>query len=410
MISASILRGANRSENIVMEALIRNEIRELKDEIIQIRREFHKYPELGFKEKRTSAKIADYLRNLGLEVQVGIASTGVVALLPGSARGRTLLVRADMDALPIQEKNEVPYKSREDGVMHACGHDGHMAIALITAKILSRHQELFSGQVKFVFQPGEEGFAGAREMINAGVLAEPKVDAAIGLHLAHFFPTGTIAVKSGPVMASMDSFIIKIIGQAGHAAMPNEGVDAILISAYLINALQSLISKEVSPLSPLVVHVGKIHGGNAFNIIADHVELEGTVRTLDEGLQTSIPKHMDRIIKGVVDGLRGTYELDYNFGYPPLINDSSMADLIRQIAKQITDNDKVIDAQPMMVSDDMAFFLREVPGCYYFVGCSDHSGGIVQPAHSPHFDFDEDAMITGAEVMVKAALEYLKSV
>jgi amidohydrolase len=284
-----------------------------------------------------------------------------------------------------------------------------MAIALITAKILCQHQKKVNGHVKFVFQPGEEGFGGAQEMINAGVLTEPKVDAAIGLHLTHFLQKGTVAVKSGPIMASMDSVDIRVLGKAGHAAMPHEGVDAILIGAHVINTLQSLISKEISPMTPLVVHIGTVHGGDAFNIIADNVELKGTVRCLDEQLQKSMPVRMERILKGIVTGLRGKYDLKYQFGYPPLINNEGMVALIRDVAKKVIGKDHVVQPQPIMASDDMAFFLRQVPGCYFFLGAGNPEKGFDQPAHSPHFDFDEDAMIIGAEIMINAALRYFKS-
>ena len=386
---------------------IRDEVLDVQKEMVDLRRDFHARPELGFQEKRTSGVIARFLSDLGLPVRTGIAETGVAAVLSGRSPGRTLLLRADMDALPIQEKNDQPYKSRNPGVMHACGHDGHMAVALAAAKILNRHRGDFSGQVKFVFQPGEEGFAGAREMIRAGVLKDPTVDGALGFHLAHFYPTGTIALRSGPIMASMDSFTIRVLGKGGHAAMPNEGVDAILISSHVIGALQSLISKETSPLTPLVVHVGTIQGGNAFNVVADHVELKGTVRVLDQHLQSSMPERITRLIRGIAAGFRGECEMDYDFGYPPLINDRNMTDLVTAVARSVVGESRTLEAQPIMASDDMAFFLQEVPGCYCFVGCANPDKGFVHPAHNPRFDFDEEAMVVALEFITRAALQYL---
>jgi len=258
-----------------------------------------------------------------------------------------------------------------------------------------------------VFQPGEEGFAGAREMIRAGVLKDPTVNGALGFHLAHFYPTGTVALRSGPVMASMDSFTIRVLGKGGHAAMPNEGVDAILISANLIGALQSLISKETSPLTPLVVHVGRIQGGDAFNVVAERVELKGTVRTLDQTLQSSMPERIARIGKGIASGFRGECELDYDFGYPPLVNERGMTELVNEVARRVVGESRTLEAQPVMASDDMAFFLQEVPGCYCFIGCSNPEKGFVHPAHNPLFDFDEEAMGVALELITRAALQYL---
>lgn len=387
--------------------MIRKEVADLKGEMIRLRRNFHQHPELGFEEKWTAAVVAEYLVELGLEVQTGVGQTGVSALLSGKGPGKTVLLRADMDALPIQEETDVPYKSQSDGVMHACGHDGHMAILLAVARILSNKREMFSGQIKFIFQPGEEGYAGARSMIEDGVLKDPGVDVAFGLHLWNQMPSGVIGVRNGAIMASMDAFDIKIVGKGGHAAMPEGGADAILMSGQVISALQSLISKEVSPLTPLVVHVGTIQGGSAFNIVADQVELKGTVRALDETIQKSIPERMDRILNGVTKALRGTHELNYQFGYPQLANDEGMVRLVQGVATQVVGEEQTIEMPPSMGAEDFAFFLKEVPGCYFFVGAGDPEKGLDQPHHNSRFDFDEDAMVVGAEMMVRVALKYL---
>lgn len=386
---------------------IKDEILSLKDEIIQIRRDFHQHPELGFNEKWTAGIVAKYLTDMGLKVQTGIAGTGVVGLLKGKDPGKTVLLRADMDALPIQEENDVPYRSQKDGIMHACGHDGHMAILLTVAKILNAHREDLSGRIKFIFQPGEEGLAGARFMIEDGVLEDPKVDSAFGLHLNTGIPVGSLALRAGNMMACLDSFTIKIKGKGGHAAMPEGGVDAILMSAQVISTLQSLISKEVSPTTPLVVHVGTIHGGNAFNIVADQVELKGTVRTHDEILRKSMPERIDRIVKGVTEALRGAHELDYQFGYLPVVNDAAMTELVKGVGAQVVGNEQVLEIPPVMMSDDMGFFLKEITGCYFFVGAANPEKGFDQPHHNARFDFDEDALIVGAEVMTRVALAYL---
>ena len=390
-----------------MNELVRKSVTDLKNEMIQIRRELHQYPELGFREKRTANMIEEYLRNLELEVQTGVAETGVVGLLSGCEPGRTILIRADMDALPIEEANDVTYRSKNPGVMHACGHDGHMAVSLIAAKILSRLSGEFSGQIKFVFQPGEEGFGGAREMIKQGVMSDPIVDAAIGLHLTNTISTGRLAVRAGPIMASMDSFRMEITGKSGHAAMPEQAVDAILISSHVITALQTLISKEISPLEPLVVHVGMIQGGRAFNVVADHVELKGTVRATNSELQKSIPKRMERIINNLSKSLRGSGKLEYHFDYPPVVNDERIAQMVKKVAISVLGKDNILVIPPMMASDDIGFFLQDVGGCFFFVGSSNPDKDIMGAHHNPHFDFDEDAMVIGAEILIGSALEYL---
>ncbi|MFH1090460.1 MAG: amidohydrolase [Pseudomonadota bacterium] len=388
---------------------IKEEIRALNDQIITWRRDFHQHPELGMEERRTAETIAGILRGFGLEVSTGVGQTGVVGLLEGGAPGKTILLRADMDALPIEEANDLPFRSQNPGVMHACAHDAHMAVLLGVARLFSAHRYDFAGRIKFMFQPGEEGFGGARLMIEDGVLENPAVDAALALHLISHIPTGVIGLKSGPMMASMDSFRIKIKGKGGHAAMPEQGVDAILISAHAITALQSLISKEVSPLAPLVVHVGMIKGGQAFNIMAEEVELKGTVRTLDENLQKSIPERMDRILAGVTGSLRGSHELDYQFGYPILVNHEAMTALVKSVAGQVVGSQKVIEVPAVMGSEDMSFVLQQVPGCFFYVGTHNPDKGADQPHHNSRFKIDEDSLAIGAEVLAAAAWKCLQN-
>jgi len=387
--------------------MVRQEVADLKNELVRLRRDFHRHPELGLQERRTASVVAKYLSDLGLEVETGIGGTGVAALLRGGAPGKTLLLRADIDALPIQEKNEVEYRSMNDGVMHACGHDGHTAILLAVARILAAHRGEIRGRVKLVFQPGEEGMGGARRMIEDGVLENPRPDAAFALHLLSVLPYGVVGVRNGAILASMDSFTVRFLGKGGHAAMPEGGVDAILAAAQAITALQSLISREVSPMTPLVVHVGTIHGGQAFNIVADRVEVEGTVRTLDEALQATVPERMDRILKGVTEAFRGSHELEYRKVYAPVVNDSPMTDLVRQVAAQVVGPENTIEVPPAMGSDDMAFFLKEVPGSYFFVGAGNAERGLTQPHHNSRFDLEEEALLTGAEMMARLALSYL---
>jgi amidohydrolase len=388
--------------------MIDQDISNLTKEMIALRRDFHKHPELGFTEKRTAGIIARYLENLGLEVHEGIGTTGVVGLLAGAKPGKTLMLRSDMDALPIHEKNEVDYKSVNTGVMHACGHDGHMAILLTTAKVLSRMRDSLSGRIKFVFQPAEESLGGARAMIADGVLDDPKVDAAFGLHLISMLPLGYIGWKYGPIMASMDSFTITIKGKGGHSAMPEGGVDAILISSQVISTLQSLVTKDISPLSPVVIHVGTIKGGDAPNVIADEVVLEGTVRTLDMNVQKLVPERMKRILAGNTLSMGGSYELDYKSGYPTTVNNPEMTDLVRNAAGLVVEEDRVIGVPPTMASEDMSFYLQKVPGSYFYVGAGNSEKGFVHPHHNSLFDFDEQALEIGAKTLVHLAVSYLE--
>ncbi|MBN1106564.1 MAG: amidohydrolase, partial [Deltaproteobacteria bacterium] len=299
--------------------------------------------------------------------------------------------------------------SKTDGVMHACGHDGHVATTLGAARILRQSREAFSGQIKFVLQPAEERLAGATEMIRQGVLSEPKVDAALGFHLYNSMPTGQVAFRTGPTMAGADSFVMEIRGRGGHAAVPDEAIDAILISSHVITSLQALVSKEASPHTPLVVHVGTIHGGNAFNVVADRVELRGTVRALDANLQHGMREKVERIVSHTASAFRGDFSLEYDSLCCPLVNDPAMVRLVREQALQIAGAGNVIESGPIMASDDMAFFLQEVPGCFFYVGAADREKGAKHPFHHPLFDFDEDAMPIAAEVLVRSTLAFLSS-
>ncbi|HDP26464.1 MAG TPA: amidohydrolase, partial [Deltaproteobacteria bacterium] len=347
---------------------IRNMVSRYQEEMIRLRRDFHQHPELGFQEKRTAGVIAEYLRTVGVSIQEGIGKTGVIGLLSGKLPGKTLLLRADMDALPIQEQTGAAYASVHENIMHACGHDGHMAILLGTARTLSELRNAFTGTVKFVFQPAEENLGGAREMIRDGVLENPRVDGAFGLHIINQIPVGMIAYRSGAIMAAMDSFMIRIKGKGGHSAMPEGGIDAIAIAAQVALTIQGLIQKELSPLTPLIVNVGSFHGGTAANVIAETVELTGTVRCLDEQVRKSIPGRMERILRGITTSMRGDFELEYSSGYPPTINNARMTELVRLLAIEVAGADSVFEVPPTMASEDMSFYLQQVPGSYFYVG------------------------------------------
>lgn len=392
-----------------MKDRIHEELAGLKDKLIQLRRDFHQHPELGLEETRTAEVVADHLRRMGLTVKTGVGRTGVVGLLQGKGPGKTLMLRADMDALPLEEENQVPYRSQSPGVMHACGHDGHMAILLAVAEVLSAHRHEIPGRIKFVFQPGEEGFAGARLMIEDGVLQEPAVDAALGLHLTNVLPLGLMAAGCGPVMASMDSFTIKLKGKGAHAAQANLGVDAVVMGSQVVGALQTLASREAPPTTPLVVHVGSVHAGSAFNIVAETAELKGTVRTFDETLRASMPERLNRLVGGIASAMRGSHELDYQFGYPALVNAESMTRLVEEAIVEIMGAQAYAKMPPRMASEDMAFFQQEVPGCFFFVGAANPKKGLDTPNHNPRFDFDEDALVLGAQAMARAAWNFLSA-
>ena len=310
--------------------------------------------------------------------------------------------------MPIHELNDVEYRSVNDGVMHACGHDGHMAILLGTASVLSGMRDKLHGRVKFVFQPAEESLGGAGFMIEDGVLDNPKVDAAFGLHLISMLPLGYVGWKSGPIMASMDPFTITMKGKGGHSSIPEGGIDAIQMSASVITALQGIVTKEISPMTPVVIHVGTIKGGDAPNVIAETVVMEGTVRTLDTLVQQTIPERMERIISGIAGSMGGSYELDYKKGYPGTVNDAAMTQIVHDIAVQVAGEDFVLEVPSAMISEDMSFYLREVPGSYFYVGAGNVEKGLSQPHHNARFDFDEQALVMGARMMCSLAISYLE--
>lgn len=386
-------------------------VAELSAELVACRRDFHRWPELSFREVHTAARIASELQAMGLEVQTGVAKTGVVGLLRGgrasSADAKTLLLRADIDALPLDEQNDVSYRSRNPGVMHACGHDAHMAMLLTAIRILAEQRESLAGNLKFVFQPAEEGPGGADLMIAEGVLDAPRVDAAIGFHIWNDLPVGVIGVRPGPLMASSDEFEIVIEGQGTHAADPHLGVDAVVVAAHVLTALQSIVSRQVSPLDSAVLSVGKIVSGSAHNVIAQTAHMSGTVRTFNEELRATMPGRIERLIEGVAAAFGAKARLDYRYQYPVLVNAPELTTLVRRAAERSVGFERVITAEATMGAEDMAYFQREVPGCYFLIGSANPDKGCDKPHHHPQFDIDEDAMPLGVQVIVQAALDYL---
>ncbi|MCD8486126.1 M20 family metallopeptidase [Kamptonema cortianum] len=393
---------SSRSTSAIDLNQVRPEIRALQAQLVEWRRRLHQKPELGFQEQLTAQFVSEKLTQWGIEHQTGIAKTGIVATIPGSAPGRVLAIRADMDALPIQEENTVPYRSQHDGIMHACGHDGHTAIALGTAYYLAQHRQDFNGTLKIIFQPAEEGPGGAKPMIEAGVLKNPDVEAIIGLHLWNNLPLGTIGVRRGALMAAVECFRLHIFGKGGHGAMPHQTIDSIVLSAQIINALQTIVARNIDPTQAAVVTVGELHAGTALNVIADSAKMSGTVRYFDPQLSDYFEQRLAQIIEGICHAHGARYHLDYWRLYPALINDSQMADLVRSVALSVVETPAgVVPECQTMGGEDMAFFLQEIPGCYFFLGSANAEKGLNYPHHHPHFDFDETALGIGVEMFIR---------
>jgi amidohydrolase len=392
------------------------------------RRNFHQHPELKYKEHLTARVVAERLGQYGYGVRTGVGRTGVVGLLQdtkqASAAGleaapsggdldrsvRTLLYRADMDALPISEENDVEYRSQNDGVMHACGHDAHVAIALAVARQIAAERDQLNGNLKLAFQPAEEGGKGALAMIDDGVLENPIVDAAVGLHVWNNLPVGTVGVYTGALMAAVDEFELVVQGVGGHGAMPQQTVDAIVTAAQIVNALQTVVSRNVSPLDSAVVTVGIFNAGNAFNIIADTATLRGTVRTFNNETHRVIPEMVERVIRGVCESMGASYKLDYIRQTSPLVNAAEMCELVAECAAEVVGVENVIRDESVrtMGGEDMSYFLERVPGCYFFLGTRNEARGLIHPHHSPRFDIDESALVIGVEIMTRIVRGYLK--
>ena len=392
------------------------EVAQRQQQLIETRRYFHQRPELSFAEHETAAEIARRLRELGLDPLEGVGGTGVTAMLRGKAEGRqparTLLVRADIDALPVEEEADEsvrPWRSQNPGVMHACGHDGHIAIALTLAELLMASREQLHGAVQFVFQPAEERIGGALAMLTDGVTAHPKVDATLGLHLWTPVRVGQVSVAPGAVFSSADEVWLRVRGRGSHGAMPHLGVDPVVVAAEIITALQTLVAREVSPFHPAVVTFGSIHGGNAFNVIADSVELRGTLRAYDPDDRELLRARIGEVAHGVARGMRAEVEYEVRGGCPACVNDPAMAEIVRGAAIDTVGAENVPGGdQRQAASDDMAYFLEAAPGCYFFVGASDPERGIDAPHHSARFDIAEEALSIGLETLARATLEYLK--
>jgi amidohydrolase len=378
------------------------------DQLISTRRDLHRHPELGYREVRTAGIVAERLRAAGYEVRSGVAETGVIGTLRGRGGGRTLLLRADMDALPIHEATGHDFPSTVPGVMHACGHDGHVAIGLAVAERLARRED-WPGEVRYLFQPAEEGGGGALRMVKEGALEG--VDAALGLHLWLGLPTGVVGVVEGPQMAASREFRVVVHGRGGHGAIPDETIDATLVAAQLVVALQGVVSRSVSPLDAAVVTVGSLHAGSAPNVIADTAVLEGTLRAFRPEVLELVWRRVGEVAGGICTafGARAELQLVERF-YPPTVNDPEMAALVCRAAHEVVGEERVRTDPGVrtMGAEDFSEFALRVPGCYFFVGARDEATGAVHPHHSPRFDLCEGALPVAVELLERAALAYLR--
>ena len=380
---------------------------ELHDYTQVLRRDFHMHPEIGFQEVRTAGIVARELQELSLDVRTGIAETGVVALIKGAKPGPVVLARFDMDALPIHEETGADYASQTPGTMHACGHDGHTAIGLTVARMLHARQGEMSGTVKLVFQPAEEGLGGAQRMVAEGVLENPQPDYCLALHLWNEKPVGWLGVTPGPSMAASETFRVKLTGKGGHGAAPHLTVDPLFAAAQIVSALQSIVARNVSPMETAVVSVTSLHSGTTFNVIPQTAEFQGTIRSFDPQIRSMIIERFQQIVNQMALALNCSAEVEMESVTPAVINDLALSKRVQQIAQQLYPQAEIDTNERTMGSEDMAFMMQEIPGCYFFVGSANPEKGLDAKHHHPRFDFDESALTSGAALMTAAVLDLL---
>jgi len=374
---------------------IRNEVKKINQMIINWRRDFHQYPELGFKEFRTADIIEKELKSMGLKPKTNVGKTGITADLK-FGDGLKVGLRADMDALPIQETSGLDFSSKNNGVMHACGHDGHMAMLLGTAKVLTQTTNNYNGMIRFIFQPAEEGDGGARYMIKDGCLNE--LDEIYGIHLWNYQPLGEVGVKDGAVMAAADMFDIKIKGIGGHGAAPQGTVDTIVIASQLVQAFQTIVSRNTNPLENTVVTIGEINGGHNFNVIADEVNLSGTTRSYSEKNRQLIKSRMSEIIDGIASAYNAEIIFEYKDGYPPTINHLKPTKNVLNASRQVV-GENARDPYLSMGGEDFAYYLQKIPGCFFFIGSAPNKNNLFEtPHHCSHFNMDEEALLVGPSI------------
>lgn len=387
-----------------MSIKFHKEIQSIRDDIISDRRHLHKHPELGFKEKDTAAFVIDKLTEIGLDVRQGVGQTGVIGLLD-CGEGPCIGLRADMDALPIQESGQANYRSVNAGVMHACGHDGHIAMLLGAAKVIATKLDGLQGVVKFIFQPAEEGLGGARLMIEDGALENPKLDEIYGIHLWNYQSYGTVGVQPGPVLAAADEFTISVKGKGGHGGTPHGTVDAIVVASHLVTALQTIVSRNTNPLESTALSVGIIEGGYNYNIVADKVILKGTARSYTKENRKMLSERVKEISSGLAISFGADIEVDYRVGYPPTVNSKPQSEKVVTAATNVV-GDGVQTAYLTMGAEDMSYYLQKVPGCFFFVGSAPEGEPI--PHHSSHFDINEEALLVGSSIWVELVERGLK--
>lgn len=382
----------------------------IKDQLVDWRRDVHRYPELGFEEVRTADLVAEYLQHLGCRVYTGVAKTGVIGLIQGLHPGPTVMLRFDMDALPIQEENKVVYASETPGVMHACGHDAHVSIGLGTATLLQRHRQDLAGTVKLVFQPGEEGMKGAQVMVQEGAVEDygPRPDVAYGIHVWNQSPLGQVVVTSGPMLAAADRWSLKVKGRGGHGALPHQTADPVVAAGQIVTALQSIVSRNVDPQRTAVVTVGTINGGTAFNIIPAEVTLTGTVRTFEPQVREQVLRRLQTLCQAVAEGMDVETEWNLEPLTPAVINDAAATAVIRQVAQDFVGEENVIGDFRTMGSEDMAYFLQQVPGSYVFVGSANSEAGLDFPHHNPRFDIDEDVLPLAVGILAETTIRFMQ--
>ncbi len=380
-----------------------------------MRRDFHIHPELGFHELRTGGIVAKELEALGIEVTKGVGKTGVVGLMEGAKPGPTLLIRFDMDALPIVEETGAEYASQNNGVMHACGHDGHTAIGLTVAKLLLNHRDMLAGTVKFCFQPaeetlGEEGIGGNQAMIRDGALDAPRVDKTLALHLWNDMPVGWVGVGSGPVMAGADLFTVRLTGRGGHGAAPHLTIDPVVAAAQIITALQTITSRSVAPLKSAVVSVTTVHSGTAFNVIPQSAELTGTIRTFDLDVRDVVLDRFQKIVSGIAETVGCQPSIEITRVTPAVVNNDAIARTVQGTAQRVLPSPTLETSSYLtMGAEDMAFMQEKVPGCYFFVGSNNKERHLDYGHHHPKFDFDEEALPRAAALMAAAAIDVLNA-
>ncbi|MEM3190776.1 MAG: carboxypeptidase CpsA [Conexivisphaerales archaeon] len=384
------------------------DILKYEDEIIKIRRYIHENPELSYKEFNTAKLVAKKLRELGIKVKEGVGGTGVVGILEGDKKGKVVALRADMDALPIQEKTDFEFRSKVSSVMHACGHDTHVAMLLGAAMLLTEHKNELEGTIKFLFQPAEEhgGKGGAKPMIEDGVMENPKVDYVFGLHISGDHPSGTFALRQGALMAAPDAFKIRVIGKGGHGSQPDKTVDPIFISAHIIMGLHGITSRMIDQTQPFVISVCSIHSGSKDNIIPDEAIMEGTIRTLDEDIRATAKSHVRKIVEGICKTYGASSEIDFmEDAYPVTINDPEVTEKVFRLLKRIPGTE-VKECNPILGGEDFSRFLQRAPGTFYFLGTLNPKKGCIYPNHSSQFSVDEDVLKYGSVSLALLALEF----